>query len=148
MAVTYVGETIVNCNAFFVLFSVFRSTVWAAGCILPMHIRKKDRKGRTTCLRITLNEVRTPKIRRAEMGRRERDKQGGGTDRYRKCFGMGIHSGSRKSTPPCIKKKKKTLQNFAIQEAGVGKQDTKEYSQCLGINKGRRFFCFLASLPG
>lgn len=30
---------------------------------------------------------------------------------------------------------KNPLQNFAIQEAGVGKQDTKEYSQCLGIKK-------------
>lgn len=125
MAVTYVGETIVNCNAFFVLFSVFRSTVWAAGCILPMHIRKKDRKGRTTCLRITLNEVRTPKIRRAEMGRRERDKQGGGTDRYRKCFGMGIHSGSRKSTPPCIKKKKKNTPKLCNTRGGSRKAGHK-----------------------
>lgn len=32
--------------------------------------------------------------------RRERERQGGGRHRYRKCFGMGMHLGSRKSTPP------------------------------------------------
>lgn len=63
-------------------------------------------------------------------------------------LGWEFTRGVEKAHHLALKKKKKTLQNFAIQEAGVGKQDTKEYSQCLGINKGRRFFCFLASLPG
>lgn len=108
----------------------------------------------TSCLKTSLNESEPPKIRRKETGEAKNEEaaaSSGETMGDRKSSGVGWEgrgSGGKEVTDTeCVwgreftrgvKKKhhlakKKKIQKFAIWEAGVGKQDTKEYSQCCGI---------------
>lgn len=70
--------TAVHCSVCVCVFSfpsVNRSSVWAAGCILLVHIHIKDRKGRGTCLKTSLmwSQNQKKKIICAKMGRREEE---------------------------------------------------------------------------